>query len=200
MPPRLSAILFDAFGTLCEAPPISALLPWHQWLPASERRQLRDEWMRGTLGWSNLVAVGDTDRAPPQAVLENQAAAIAGRTNLFANVRPVLDELARRRVPMAVVSNLPAPYGPPVRRCLEGYMTGFAFSYEQGALKPERPLFDAGLAMVGARAERTLMIGDSRHADIDGAAAIGMKTLLVDQRSNSPPPSKRFGTVLHALG
>lgn len=199
MAPRVSAVLFDAFGTLCEAPPISALLPWHRMMPAPERRQVRDEWMRGTIGWSDLVAVGDSDRAPPEAVLEYQAAALTAQTDLFANVRSVLDALKRRGVPMAVVSNLPAPYGPPVRRCLEDYIAGFAFSYELGALKPERALFDAGLALVGARPECTLMVGDSRHADIEGAASIGMKTLLVDQRSDSPAPSLRFETVLDAL-
>lgn len=200
MAARVSAVLFDAFGTLCAAPPISALLPWHKWLPAPERRQIRDNWMRGTIGWSELVAVGDNDRAPPEAVFKYQAAALTAQTDLFANVRPVLDELKRRGVPMAVVSNLPAPYGPPVRRCLEGVMVGFAFSYELGALKPERALFDAGLVLVDASPERTLMVGDSRHADIDGAAAIGMQTLLVDQRSGSPAFTTRFETVLDALG
>jgi len=199
MAPRLSAVLFDAFGTLCKAPPIGELLPWHRMMTARERRQIRDDWMRGRVGWSDLAAVGDTGRAPPESVLEYQAAAITARTELFSNVRPVLSALKGRGVPMAVVSNLPAPYGPPVRRCLEDFMAGFAFSYEVGALKPERALFDAGLAMVGARAEQTLMVGDSPHADIEGAAELGMKTLLVDQRSQSPARAKRLEAVLDAL-
>ncbi|MES1934004.1 haloacid dehalogenase-like hydrolase family protein [Salinisphaera shabanensis T35B1] len=199
MTTRPSAVLFDAFGTLCKAPPVSELLPWHRMMPAKERRRIRDEWMRGRVGWPDLIAIGDPGRAPPEAVLEYQAAAITARTELFSNVRRILDVLKRRGVPMAVVSNLPAPYGPAVRRCLEDLMAGFAFSYEVGALKPERALFDAGLAMVGARAEQTLMVGDSPHADIDGAAALGMKTRLVDQRSESPPATKRLETVLDAL-
>lgn len=46
--------------------------------------------------------------------------------------------------------------------------------------KPARPMFDVSRQVLGGLlAERVLMIGDSPHHDIGGAAAAGMKTLLI---------------------
>ena len=45
--------------------------------------------------------------------------------------------------------------------------------------KPERGMFDVALAQLGTRAAETLMIGDRIGTDIQGAAALGIKTALV---------------------
>lgn len=61
--------------------------------------------------------------------------------------------------------------------------------------KPHAPIFEASLdALERPRAARTLMVGDSREHDIAGAAALGLKTLLIESgvqaegHSGGPPP------------
>ncbi len=49
--------------------------------------------------------------------------------------------------------------------------------------KPEPLLFRAALDALGVDAEAALMIGDNLSTDIAGAAAIGMRTCLVDRAS-----------------
>ncbi len=45
--------------------------------------------------------------------------------------------------------------------------------------KPYRPMFDLALAMTRATRDETAMLGDRLDTDIDGAAAIGLTTLMV---------------------
>lgn len=178
----VQAIAFDVFGTLCEAAPMGDLLRWHRDLPATERRRLRDDWMCGRLGLAELTRYGDTAAAPPVEVLEYQAKASAATTRLFAAAKPVLDELARRSYPMACVSNLAPPFGPPVREVLAPWIEHYVFSYEVGARKPDPSLFDAVCAALALPPHRVLMVGDSPRCDIEGAREFGMPSVLVNQK------------------
>lgn len=45
--------------------------------------------------------------------------------------------------------------------------------------KPGRPMFDLALEMAGTKVTETAMLGDRLDTDIDGAAAIGLTTLMV---------------------
>ncbi|MBK8033761.1 MAG: HAD-IIA family hydrolase [Chloroflexi bacterium] len=45
--------------------------------------------------------------------------------------------------------------------------------------KPNRPMFDAALELLGTSAANTLMIGDRMDTDIDGANSAGLQTALV---------------------
>ncbi len=45
--------------------------------------------------------------------------------------------------------------------------------------KPNRPMFDAALELLGTPAANTLMIGDRMDTDIDGAITAGLQTALV---------------------
>lgn len=45
--------------------------------------------------------------------------------------------------------------------------------------KPNRPMFEAALNLLGTAAASTLMIGDRLDTDIDGAKAAGLRTALV---------------------
>ncbi|MGN8160373.1 HAD family hydrolase [Salinisphaera sp. SWV1] len=176
------AIAFDVFGTLCEANPMGDLLRWHRDLPATERRRLRDDWMCGWIGFTELTQYGDTAAAPPIEVLEYQAQASASTTRLFASAKPVLDELKRRGYPMACVSNLAPPFGPPVRQVLAPWIERYVFSYEVGARKPDPSIFEAVCDALELPPHRVLMVGDSPRSDIEAANEFGMSTMLVTRR------------------
>jgi 4-nitrophenyl phosphatase len=45
--------------------------------------------------------------------------------------------------------------------------------------KPEPPMFETALRLLGTPAERTLMIGDRLSTDIAGARSVGLRTALV---------------------
>lgn len=98
---------------------------------------------------------------------------------------PVLTELRRRDVRIALVSNV----GIDVRPVLEaGGLThlfdAVVLSYEAGAVKPAAPIFRTALEAVGAAPENALMVGDSPQDDA-GAALIGVRTLLLPRTSGT---------------
>lgn len=45
--------------------------------------------------------------------------------------------------------------------------------------KPGRPMFDLALEIAGTQPEHTAMLGDRLDTDIDGAAELGLKTIMV---------------------
>lgn len=45
--------------------------------------------------------------------------------------------------------------------------------------KPNAPMFEAALRLIGTSPSRTLMIGDRLNTDIDGAHRLGLRTALI---------------------
>lgn len=73
--------------------------------------------------------------------------------------------------------------------------------------KPATPMFEIALARLGYPAEQTLMIGDRLETDINGAAALGLKTALVlsgvatvaDISQNEFKPDGIYDDLAHLL-
>jgi putative hydrolase of the HAD superfamily len=61
------------------------------------------------------------------------------------------------------------------------YFEAIVISEDVGVAKPDRRIFDIALERLGARAHETVMIGDSLHADIAGAAAAGLATVWLNR-------------------
>jgi putative hydrolase of the HAD superfamily len=53
----------------------------------------------------------------------------------------------------------------------------FATEHGDGRGKPDATPFQAALERLGTNAAQAVFVGDDRHADIDGAAAVGMRTI-----------------------
>jgi putative hydrolase of the HAD superfamily len=53
----------------------------------------------------------------------------------------------------------------------------FATEHGDGRGKPDATPFQTALARLGADASQSVFVGDDREADIDGAAAVGMRTI-----------------------
>ena len=49
------------------------------------------------------------------------------------------------------------------------------------AYKPRREIFDKALEVSGCRAEKVLHIGDSYSSDVQGAAAAGIRPVLIQR-------------------
>ena len=108
---------------------------------------------------------------------------------LYDDVAPVLRELATRGLKIGLISNS--------HRCLasfqehfelRGLITAAVSSSEHGYMKPHPSIFEAALALAGAGAGESLMVGDSVTHDIDGARRVGMRGVLV-HRSDDPAPA-----------
>ena len=94
---------------------------------------------------------------------------------------PVLDALAERHR-LGLVSNyyLPAP----LRRSLDRFgiaprLGATVVSAEVGWVKPRPEPFLEALRLLGAPPEECVFVGDNLHADVGGAAALGMRTVHV---------------------
>lgn len=92
---------------------------------------------------------------------------------------PVLRALKGRGLKLALISNV----GVDVRCVLDrGGMADLfdavILSFEVGAVKPHRTIFERALETLGVPASRALMVGDNAHDDA-GAARLGIRTLLL---------------------
>ena len=105
----------------------------------------------------------------------------------YPDVLPALDELRERGVTLVIASNwdcsLPdwlAPTG--IMELVDGVVT----SAEVGAAKPEERVFQRALSVAGAEPGEALHAGDTVGNDVEGAAAAGIRAVLV-QREGEPP-------------
>jgi putative hydrolase of the HAD superfamily len=110
----------------------------------------------------------------------------------------VLGELARRNVPVGVVSDV----GWDIRSVFAAHGLGslvatYVLSYEHGMVKPAPGLFAVALGQLGVRPSETLMVGDNPTAD-GGAASAGITALVLPAVQAGHP--RGLGTVLALAG
>jgi len=140
----------------------------------------------------------DGHRLDPMAIarrLHGDALAMVHRN------RPVLERLARR-FRLGVVSNFTGNLKP----CLQelGLATLFAVLCDSavvGCSKPDPRIFRGALAELGAAPGRAWMVGDNFEADIQGAAAVGLRTCWLAPAGRSlpagaPGPTARIARLI----
>lgn len=99
---------------------------------------------------------------------------------------PVLRELRSRGVATAVVSNCDHLTGPVVERLgLHEEADAVVLSYEAGSAKPDPGIYRAALERLGAEPEQAVFV-DDQAAYCDGAAATGIRTLLLLREGAQP--------------
>jgi len=106
----------------------------------------------------------------------------------YPDVVPALRELRERGLTLVVASNwdcsLPEWLRPAgILELVDGVVT----SAEVGAAKPSPRVFQRALAVAGVDPARALHVGDKLDNDIEGAAAAGVRGVLL-QRDGSQPP------------
>jgi putative hydrolase of the HAD superfamily len=121
------------------------------------------------------------------ALFAHYAAATAWR--LFPEVPGALATLRAHGVRLAVVSNfdrrlvgLLADLG------LASAVDRIVYSSGVGAAKPDARPFTEALRRLGAAAADTLHVGDDLRSDVEGAAAAGLRPVLLDRRRRGPVP------------
>jgi putative hydrolase of the HAD superfamily len=99
-----------------------------------------------------------------------------------------LIEVAAERWRVGLVSNFtyaPVIYASLRKLGINQYFNAVLVSEGVGWRKPHKIIFSEALRILQAKAEETIFIGDSPIEDIEGAKALGMKTIFVESRFNT---------------
>jgi putative hydrolase of the HAD superfamily len=194
---RIDAVVFDLFGTLVYEFPRA---DWDAWLDtAAAVLEVDPEPFHAA--WAATAIDRQTGRAgdmeanlrtiaaraggwPTEAQL---AEALESRAELYRTwfvPRPgaeqVLHELRGRRVPTALIS-MCAPDTPPLWRAspLGGLVDVEVFSCEVGLRKPDPEIYRLACERLGVDPAACLYVGDGAYAELSGAAAVGMRAVLI---------------------
>ena len=102
---------------------------------------------------------------------------------LFEYVKPLLEELKRKHIKIAILTDLTAhiQYRKLESLGISEMIDYLVTSEEAGAEKPSEKMFNLVLKKLELKPEEVLMIGDSVKKDIAGADTVGMKTLLFEK-------------------
>jgi putative hydrolase of the HAD superfamily len=151
--------------------------------------EAREERFRLLFEWVGVRATGETLQTVAATYRDAYVAsrrAVAGATELLAALKPI--------VRIGVVSNnLLDEQREKLRECgLERYVDALVVSEEVGVSKPDPAIFLFALERLDARADETVMIGDSWAADVAGALASGIRPIWLNlSRAPAPDPGVR---------
>lgn len=132
------------------------------------------------------LAVPECDRDAARRAVE-AALAAPGLFGLYPDAVPTLRVLRVAGFRLGVISNWDA--GLPLlcrHHGLDRYFELILASEAEGFAKPGRHLFERALERAGAPAGATLYVGDSLEEDIHGAAAVGLRPVLLDRGGYYP--------------
>jgi putative hydrolase of the HAD superfamily len=134
---------------------------------------------------------GESDRARDCAVAMTRAWERHENFELYEDALPVLEELRRHGLKLALVSN--------TSRDLAEFISHHALdvdlavsSREHGRTKPHPTIFRTVLDGLGVAAGEAAMVGDSPQDDIEGARALGMRAFLLDRDGRYPAVPDRL--------
>jgi HAD superfamily hydrolase (TIGR01549 family) len=185
-------IVFDLYGTLVQFGmmhhPFRKVLLWARQQgrspqPDDARRLMTADKDCGEL----LATLGIFPPANMLAQLHQEIQEELVSLTLFDDALPTLDELANQGIPLAICSNLAKPYGAVIDKLLPQFNFARHLSYELGAIKPDREIYESIVAGTGLAPGQILFIGDTSLADYEGPTQFGFqaKHLVRGQTSGS---------------
>ncbi|MBN1380994.1 MAG: HAD family hydrolase [Deltaproteobacteria bacterium] len=121
------------------------------------------------------------------------------RTYVLPEVEQCLDLIARRGIPMGVVSNFMVPGGIQellMHHGLNGYFQQVVVSCHVGWRKPSEHIYTAAIEFAQTLPGEILFIGDSPEADYEGPRAAGMEALLYDRKGKYDRIRDRIASLL----
>jgi putative hydrolase of the HAD superfamily len=127
---------------------------------------------------------------------ENREAIVAGLVPR-PDAKDVLAALRARGLYVGVVSNADDDYlGLTLERHgLHTVLDHWLSSEGADSCKPDHQIFEVALRHAGRTAAETLFVGDSPQHDIAGAAAVGMRTVLIGDPAGIAPLSRGLTAV-----
>ncbi len=103
---------------------------------------------------------------------------------VYDDVEPALASLKRLGLRLGVISNFDSRLYDVLRACdLDRFFDSVHISTRVGAAKPDPAIFQAALSHHGIEPGQAWHIGDSLLEDLEGAAAVGIRAILIDRSS-----------------
>lgn len=128
---------------------------------------------------------GDGPRVHDVAVYITRGWERSENFELYEDALPVLGEVRRHGLKVALVSN--------TSRDLEAFIRHFRLDVDawissgaHGKVKPSPTIFRAALELLDVEPEEVAMVGDSPLDDVEGAKALGMRAFLLDREGRFP--------------
>jgi putative hydrolase of the HAD superfamily len=129
-------------------------------------------------------------------LLELERRSLLTRIHLYEDSIPVLRALRARGVRTALVSNCSRSTRPVVDGLgLEQEMDAVVLSFEVGSAKPDPAIYRAALDRLGAEPTDAAFV-DDQAVYCDGAAALGMRTYLIQRDPSQDEPAASDGHTL----
>ena len=185
-------IVFDLYGTLVQFGikhhPFRKILLWAREQGRSPQPDDARRLMTANKDCGELLAtLGIFPPANMLAQLHQEIQEELASLTLYDDVLPTLDTLANQGVPFAICSNLAKPYGVVIDKILPRFKFTRHLSYEIGAVKPDREIYESIVMGTCLAPGQILFIGDTLLADYDGPTQFGFraKHLVRSQPSGS---------------
>lgn len=173
-------IVFDLYGTLVQFGinhhPFRKILLWAREQGRSPQPDDARRLMTADKDCAELLAtLGIFPPANMLAQLHQEIQEELASLTLFDDVLPALDVLANQGIPLAICSNLAKPYGAVIDKLLPQFNFARHLSYEIGAIKPDREIYESIVTDTGLVPEQILFIGDTSLADYEGPTQFGFR-------------------------
>lgn len=199
--PSFQAVFFDLYGTLIhltqETKPYRRLFTEIGLTTPEEFQRARK--IALTEDFENLAQL--VRRITPEANAhmqgyEQEVASEVASARTYPETRQVLEELKRRNIKLALISNLASPYKEPLFALqLDTFFDAVIFSCEVGASKPDPRVYEKALQILKIEPSHALMVGDKIHCDVEPPKARGTDALLVDRDNNYSGPHQKINTL-----
>ena len=114
----------------------------------------------------------------------------------YPDAAPALRELRRRGLRLVAVSNWDCSLAKWLERARLGeLLDGAVSSAAAGEAKPAPAPFRAAIELAGVAPAEAVHVGDSPVADIEGAAGVGVRAVLIDRARVSDPAAGRIASL-----
>ncbi|HCS63459.1 MAG TPA: haloacid dehalogenase [Cellvibrio sp.] len=173
-------IVFDLYGTLVQFGikhhPFRKILLWAREQGRSPQPNDARRLMTADKDCAEMLAtLGIFPPANMLAQLHQEIQEELASLTLFDDVLPTLDALANQEIPLAICSNLAKPYGVVIDKLLPRFKFTRHLSYEIGAVKPDREIYESIVMGTCLAPGQIFFIGDTLLADYDGPTQFGFR-------------------------
>lgn len=174
----IRAVLFDAFGTLCEIrnkrnPYRPILKAWPSGLAAAYQAIMTRNASPAELAKEAGLSA---------QVIQKINADIADETasiRLFPEVVETLSKIKELGLKWGIISNLATPYAQPLLDLLPFAPDACIWSFAVGYRKPEKEIYDCASTALGLMPSDILMVGDSFENDFNVPRLFGMQAKIL---------------------
>ncbi|SHN59886.1 HAD family hydrolase [Desulfovibrio litoralis] len=166
----IKAILFDAFGTLCEIrnkqnPYKPIIRAWSLGVAAAYQTLMTKDISETELAIEAGCSAEELKKI--QAGVQTEITSMC--------LYPVLQSIKERNLKWGIVSNLATPYAAPLLKLLPFQPDVCAWSFTTGYRKPEEGIYAYACEKLGLGFNDCLMVGDSLENDYNMPKKLGMQ-------------------------